>query len=58
MMYINYIILHSKFYKVHGNHKKYMNLLIDNIIIDPGFGFGKTLNQNYELINMISKLYS
>ena len=26
------------------------------IIIDPGFGFGKTLNQNYELINMIPEL--
>jgi len=26
------------------------------IIIDPGFGFGKTLNQNYMLINMIPHL--
>jgi len=26
------------------------------IIIDPGFGFGKTLNQNYQLINMIPEL--
>ena len=26
------------------------------IILDPGFGFGKTLNQNYELINMIPDL--
>tara|TARA_B100000945_G_scaffold316068_1_gene316292 strand:+ start:145 stop:945 length:801 start_codon:yes stop_codon:yes gene_type:complete len=28
----------------------------EKIIIDPGFGFGKTLNQNYELINMIPEL--
>ena len=29
---------------------------VKNIILDPGFGFGKTLNQNYELINMIPTL--
>tara|TARA_Y100001968_G_scaffold332268_1_gene389750 strand:+ start:1750 stop:2550 length:801 start_codon:yes stop_codon:yes gene_type:complete len=28
----------------------------DKVIIDPGFGFGKTLNQNYQLINMIPEL--
>ena len=28
----------------------------DKIIIDPGFGFGKTLLQNYNLINMIPEL--
>ena len=27
-----------------------------NLIIDPGFGFGKTLNQNFKLINMIPKM--
>ena len=26
------------------------------IIIDPGFGFGKTLKHNYELINMIPEM--
>jgi len=36
--------------------EKLINYGIDKIIIDPGFGFGKTLNQNYELINMISTL--
>ena len=28
----------------------------NKIIIDPGFGFGKTLNHNYELINMIPSM--
>ncbi len=27
---------------------------INDIIIDPGFGFGKTLEQNYELLNSLS----
>ena len=27
-----------------------------NLIIDPGFGFGKTLDQNFKLINMIPKI--
>lgn len=29
---------------------------ISNIILDPGFGFGKTIEQNYLMINMIPKL--
>ena len=29
---------------------------IKNIILDPGFGFGKTLTQNYKLINLIPKI--
>jgi dihydropteroate synthase len=24
---------------------------VDNVILDPGFGFGKTLDHNYELMN-------
>jgi len=28
---------------------------INDIIIDPGFGFGKTLNQNYQLLNELNK---
>ena len=31
---------------------------IGNIIIDPGFGFGKTVEHNYKLINNISKFKS
>ena len=27
----------------------------ENIILDPGFGFGKTINHNYELLNNIDK---
>ena len=26
-----------------------------NIIIDPGFGFGKTLDHNYEILNSLEK---
>ncbi len=29
---------------------KLRNLGLNDIIIDPGFGFGKTLEQNYELL--------
>ena len=29
---------------------------IQRLILDPGFGFGKTLNQNYELLNLIPKI--
>tara|TARA_Y100000588_G_C13572792_1_gene635327 strand:- start:140 stop:553 length:414 start_codon:yes stop_codon:yes gene_type:complete len=32
------------------------NLNFKKIIIDPGFGFGKTLNQNYQLLNMIPEI--
>ena len=38
------------------NIKKLKHLQFEQIIIDPGFGFGKTINQNYELINMIPEL--
>ena len=30
----------------------------DKIIIDPGFGFGKTLNHNYTILNNLEKLTS
>jgi len=33
--------------------KKLNTFGIKNIIIDPGFGFGKSLDDNYKLINMI-----
>jgi len=32
------------------------NLNFNKIIIDPGFGFGKTLSQNYQLLNMIPEM--
>ncbi|MCF6365803.1 MAG: dihydropteroate synthase [Bacteroidales bacterium] len=28
---------------------------INDIIVDPGFGFGKTLNQNYQILNELDK---
>ena len=31
--------------------KKLKLLGVDNVILDPGFGFGKTLDHNYELMN-------
>ena len=42
------------FFKNYINELNEMNF--DKIIIDPGFGFGKTLLQNYNLINMIPEL--
>lgn len=32
------------------------DLGVKDIILDPGFGFGKTLEQNYQLINELEKL--
>lgn len=31
------------------------NLGVDDLIIDPGFGFGKTLEHNYEILNNLEK---
>lgn len=28
-----------------------------DIILDPGFGFGKTLQQNYEIMNCLERLH-
>ena len=28
-----------------------------DIILDPGFGFGKTLEQNYEIMNQMERLH-
>jgi len=40
--------------------KKKLNILkkmgINNIILDPGFGFGKTLKNNYEILNKLHLL--
>tara|TARA_Y100001978_G_scaffold175060_1_gene167048 strand:- start:458 stop:1300 length:843 start_codon:yes stop_codon:yes gene_type:complete len=36
--------------------KKLNSFGIKNIIIDPGFGFGKSLDDNYKLMNMIPML--
>lgn len=33
-----------------------MNTGIHDVIIDPGFGFGKTLEQNYQLVDRLSDL--
>ena len=31
---------------------------VNNIIIDPGFGFGKTLEHNYQLLNNLEELHT
>ena len=31
---------------------------VNNIIIDPGFGFGKTVEHNYQLLNKLEELHS
>ena len=35
---------------------KLKQLGIENIIIDPGFGFGKTIEHNYNILNNLQKL--
>ena len=35
--------------------RKLFELGVNDIIIDPGFGFGKTLEHNYELLNNLEK---
>jgi len=37
-------------------NEQFVKLGHDKLIIDPGFGFGKTIEQNYKLINMIPDL--
>ena len=34
-------------------YKKLTKLGVKDVIIDPGFGFGKTLDHNYELLNRL-----
>ena len=36
--------------------KEYLEKGVRNIWLDPGFGFGKTLNQNYQLLNQLQLL--
>ena len=37
-------------------NEEFIKLDHEKLIIDPGFGFGKTIEQNYKLINMIPDL--
>ena len=41
------------FFKERINYAKSLNIQDDQIIIDPGIGFGKTLEQNFKLLNNI-----
>lgn len=36
--------------------KKLNNLGVHNIIIDPGFGFGKTIQHNFQILNQLHRL--
>lgn len=38
----------------HEKVEKLKNLGVNDIILDPGFGFAKTLNQNYELLKKLN----
>ena len=54
---IQYDNFHNEIIYYFKNYIKKLNQNgISNIIIDPGFGFGKTIEQNYLMINMIPKL--
>ena len=54
---IQYDDFHNEIIYYFKNYIKKLNQHgISNIIIDPGFGFGKTIEQNYLMINMIPKL--
>lgn len=54
---IQYDNFHNEIIYYFKNYIKKLNQHgISNIILDPGFGFGKTMEQNYLLINMIPKL--
>ncbi len=48
-----YLSLHKKV-----NLAKINGIKIENIIIDPGIGFGKTREDNFEIIKRIEELYS
>lgn len=54
---IHYVDFETEIMIFFKNNIKQLNQSgINKIILDPGFGFGKTLNQNYSLINMISAI--
>jgi len=50
---INYEIIKNLSLKIDSAEKKG----VSDIIIDPGFGFGKTIQHNYQILNNI-KLYT
>ena len=54
---IHYVDFETEIMMFFKNNIKQMNQSgVNKIILDPGFGFGKTLRQNYSLINMISEI--
>ena len=51
-------VVYFFFVKTHLRARILKKLEIKNLIIDPGFGFGKTLNHNYEILNNLDKFKS
>ena len=49
------IVYTGKALKISEKVKKLRDLGVKDIIIDPGFGFGKTLEHNYELMNRLEE---
>jgi dihydropteroate synthase len=48
-------IVHDVFNALEGICNKASQLRIKQLILDPGFGFGKTLSHNYQLLNQLEK---
>ena len=47
----------AEVYSYFEQRVKYLSMRgVKHIIIDPGFGFGKTLEQNYQILNELEKL--
>jgi dihydropteroate synthase len=47
-------LLKDVVFELNEKLKKLRSLQIKDVIIDPGFGFAKSLNQNYEMLNNLS----
>ena len=45
----------SKYFSIKINHLK--ELGVHDVILDPGFGFAKTLEQNYEILNRLEDFH-
>ena len=49
---VNDVILHLS-----GKIKQLNDLNFHNIILDPGFGFAKNIDQNFELLSRLEELH-
>ena len=53
--YKNLIDEISMFFDLRLNYASKIGLNLDKIILDPGIGFGKSFNNNYEIIKNINE---